>query len=94
MPIREDPDGHEIAALASAGASFAGRRVLEIGCGDGRLTGRYAHKAASILAIDPDPDAIARLAAEWPAIDARAIPIDRLQLPPRSVDVVLFSWSL
>ena len=94
MAIREDPEGHEIAALASAGASFAGRRVLEIGCGDGRLTRRYARETASITAIDPDPDAIARLAAEWPAIDARAIPIDRLELSARTVDVVLFSWSL
>ena len=94
MAIHEDPAGHELAALASAGASFTGCRVLEIGCGDGRLTRRYAHEAASIIAIDPDPDAIARLAAERPAIDARAIPIDRLELPARSVDVVLFSWSL
>jgi 16S rRNA A1518/A1519 N6-dimethyltransferase RsmA/KsgA/DIM1 with predicted DNA glycosylase/AP lyase activity len=94
MAIDEDPAGHELVALASAGASFAGCRVLEIGCGDGRLTRRYERQAASIIAIDPDPDAIARLMTEWPAIDARAIPIDRLDLPPRSVDVVLFSWSL
>jgi len=58
MAIHEDLDGHEIAALTSAGASFVGRRVREIGCGDGRLTRRYAHEAASIVAIDPDPDAI------------------------------------
>ena len=94
MAIHEDPAGHELAALATAGASFAGRRVLEIGCADGRLTRRYAEEAASIIAIDPDPDAIARLAAERPSIDARAIAIDRLELPDRSVDEVLFSWSL
>ncbi len=94
MAIHEDPEGHEIAALASTGVAFAGRRVLEIGCGDGRLTRRYADQVASIIAIDPDAEAIARLAAERPSIDARAIPIDRLQRPDRSVDIVLFSWSL
>ena len=94
MAIYEDPEGHEIAAVASTGVAFAGRRVLDVGCGDGRLTKRCAHEAASIIAIDPDPDAIARLAAAWPAVDARPIPIDRLQLPARSIDVVLFSWSL
>jgi 2-polyprenyl-3-methyl-5-hydroxy-6-metoxy-1,4-benzoquinol methylase len=94
MAIHEDPAGHELAALATAGASFAGRRVLEIGCADGRLTRRYAEEAASIIAIDADPEAIARLAAKWPGIDARATPVDRLELPARSVDVVLFSWSL
>jgi 16S rRNA A1518/A1519 N6-dimethyltransferase RsmA/KsgA/DIM1 with predicted DNA glycosylase/AP lyase activity len=93
MAIHEDLDGHEIAALTSAGASFVGRRVREIGCGDGRLTRRYAHEAASIVAIDPDPDAIARLATAFPTIDARAIPVDWLELPARSVDAVLFSWS-
>ena len=94
MAVLEDPEAHEIAAFATAGVSFAARRVLEIGCGDGRLTRRLLQNASSIIAIDADADAIARLAAEWPEIDARAVPVDRLQLPPHSVDVVLVSWSL
>ena len=94
MAIDEDPEGHEPAAFTSAGVSLAGRRVLEIGCGDGRLTKRFAHAAASIIAIDSDADAIARLATDLPDVDARAVPIDRLQLPPHSIDTALFSWSL
>jgi 16S rRNA A1518/A1519 N6-dimethyltransferase RsmA/KsgA/DIM1 with predicted DNA glycosylase/AP lyase activity len=94
MAIHEDPEGREAAAFAAAGVSFAFRRVLEIGCGDGRLTRRVARDARSVLAIDPDVDAIARLRADLPHVDARAIPLDQLELPPHSVDVVLFSWSL
>jgi 16S rRNA A1518/A1519 N6-dimethyltransferase RsmA/KsgA/DIM1 with predicted DNA glycosylase/AP lyase activity len=94
MAIDEDPERHEIAAFKSAGVTLLNRRVLEIGCGDGRLTRRYAHEAASIIAIDPDADAIARLAADLPRVDGRAVPIDRLELPPHCVDVVLFAWSL
>jgi 16S rRNA A1518/A1519 N6-dimethyltransferase RsmA/KsgA/DIM1 with predicted DNA glycosylase/AP lyase activity len=94
MAIHEDAEGHEAAAFASAGVTFTSRRVLEIGCGDGRLTKRYAHDAAPVIAVDPDSAAIARLTADLPSVDARALSIDQLALPARSVDVVLFAWSL
>jgi 2-polyprenyl-3-methyl-5-hydroxy-6-metoxy-1,4-benzoquinol methylase len=54
-----DPEGEEIAALAAFVPTLDGARVVEIGCGDGRLTRRYARRAASVLAIDPDEAAIA-----------------------------------
>ena len=94
MAIIEDPEDHEIAALEAVAASFASRRVLEVGCGDGRLTKRYAHDAASVVAIDPDADAIAELTLALPRVDARAIGVEELDLPEHSVDVVLFAWSL
>jgi 16S rRNA A1518/A1519 N6-dimethyltransferase RsmA/KsgA/DIM1 with predicted DNA glycosylase/AP lyase activity len=94
MAIIEDPEGHEAAALASIVPSFASRRVLEIGCGDGRLTRLYAGTAASVVAIDPDTDAIAALREEMPHVEAHAIGVEELALPPHSVDLVLFAWSL
>lgn len=81
-------------ALARMVPSFAGLRVLEIGCGDGRLTRRYAAGTASIVAIDPKAASIDALRAAMPEVDARAVGIDLLDLPPRSVDVAIFSWSL
>jgi 16S rRNA A1518/A1519 N6-dimethyltransferase RsmA/KsgA/DIM1 with predicted DNA glycosylase/AP lyase activity len=93
MAIEEDPEGHEIVALDGL-VSFASCRVVEIGCGDGRMTSRYARSAESVIAIDPDPEAIAELAQELPTVDARAIGVDELILPAQSVDVVLFAWSL
>jgi FkbM family methyltransferase len=74
--------------------SFAGLQVLEIGAGDGRLTRLYARDAASVIAIDPDADAIADLRTELPHVDARAIGVEALALPDRSIDVVVFAWSL
>ena len=94
MAIHEDPEGFEIDALDAVVPSFASLRVVEIGCGDGRLTRRYAQTAQSVIAIDPDAAAIAKLAAELPHVDARAISVDELVLPPQSVDIVLFAWSL
>jgi 2-polyprenyl-3-methyl-5-hydroxy-6-metoxy-1,4-benzoquinol methylase len=94
MALTEDPEGNEVRALERMVPSFAGLRVLEIGCGDGRVTRHFAADARSVVAIDPDADAIEALTAEWPAVDARAIGIAALHLPPRSVDVAIFSWSL
>ena len=94
MALLEDPEHNESRALARMVPSFAGRRVLEIGCGDGRVTRLYAASAASVVAIDPKAESVAALRAELPAVDARAIGIEDLDLPPHSFDVVIFSWSL
>ena len=94
MAIVEDPEGHETSALAAIVPSFAGLRVLEIGCGDGRLTRHYAAAAASVIAIDPDDEAIAALREDLPGVEAHAVGIDELTLLPQSVDLVLFAWSL
>jgi 2-polyprenyl-3-methyl-5-hydroxy-6-metoxy-1,4-benzoquinol methylase len=93
MAIAADPEGNEVAALDPV-RSFGLRRVLEIGCGDGRLTRQYVSYASSVTAIDPNAGAVDRLAREFPAVDARAIEIDELLLPPESFDVVLLAWSL
>ena len=94
MALVEDPEHHEARALSRMVPSFAGRRVLEVGCGEGRLTRLFAAAAASVVAIDPKAESVAALRDEFPAIDARAIGIEQLDLPPHSVDIAIFSWSL
>jgi len=69
MAVRLDPADEEIAALGRVGATFDGRCVLEIGCGEGRITRRYAVRASSVVAIDPDPTAVHAFGAharKWP----------------------------
>lgn len=94
MALVEDPERNESAALARMVPVFAGLRVLEIGCGDGRVTRLYAGSAAAVVAIDPKAESIEALRVEWPSVDARGVGIQDLDLPPRSVDVAIFSWSL
>jgi 16S rRNA A1518/A1519 N6-dimethyltransferase RsmA/KsgA/DIM1 with predicted DNA glycosylase/AP lyase activity len=94
MAVIEDPEEHELAALRECAPPFAGARVLEIGCGSGRLTEEYAAEAASVVAIDPDADAIDELREYLPHVETHAVGIEGLTLPPRTIDVVLFAWSL
>ena len=78
---------------------LAGRDVLEIGCGDGRLTFQYAEAARRVVAVDPGSDAIARARGE-----ARRRGLDHVRFLNRAAqdglaglgrfEVVLFSWSL
>jgi 2-polyprenyl-3-methyl-5-hydroxy-6-metoxy-1,4-benzoquinol methylase len=94
-----DPEEHEVAALAQAAPDLGGARVLEVGCGNGRLTRRYGSRAGSVLAIDPDGATIAAFDRDMPAalrsrIRTRTGTLVTLGEPDGSFDVVLLAWSL
>src|SRR5437763_14838262 len=98
MTLRADPEQLEILALDTMLPDLVGRRVLEVGCGDGRLTRRYAHRAGPVLAIDPDAACIAAMDADRPGPNVTgrtaALLDDDLDLPPHSFDAIIFSWCL
>ena len=93
-----DPEGAHLAALRRLG-DFRGRRVLELGCGDGRLTLGIAADAASVLAFDPDAEAIEKARRFLPAALAERVTYQvasgrEIEIEPLSFDLVVFSWSL
>jgi ubiquinone/menaquinone biosynthesis C-methylase UbiE len=93
-----DPEGAHLAALRRLG-DFRDRRVLELGCGDGRLTRGIAEDAASVLAFDPDADAVDQARSALPAelaerVAYRVASGEEIELDPVSFDLVVFSWSL
>ena len=98
MAWRIDPEGVEARVLSEI-APVDGHRVLELGCGDGRLTFQIADRARSVLAVDPDGDRVAAarsalrpdLAEKVELVVAAATEVDS---PPREFDLALFSWSL
>jgi 2-polyprenyl-3-methyl-5-hydroxy-6-metoxy-1,4-benzoquinol methylase len=97
MPVL-DPEGAHLAALRRLG-EFEGRSVLEMGCGDGRLTLGIARDAARVRAFDPDGDAIARAQTALPLDLAERVTYEvasakEIELKPHSFDLVVFSWSL
>jgi 2-polyprenyl-3-methyl-5-hydroxy-6-metoxy-1,4-benzoquinol methylase len=93
-----DPEGAEVAALERL-TSLDGRRVLELGCGDGRLTFRYARSTAFVLAVDADEERIEAALRARPAelaehVSFEAVGAAEVEAPLRSFDVALFSSSL
>jgi 16S rRNA A1518/A1519 N6-dimethyltransferase RsmA/KsgA/DIM1 with predicted DNA glycosylase/AP lyase activity len=96
MPIELDPEERELRALLELLPNLHCARVVEVGCGDGRLTRRYAVHAASVLAFDPDEAAIAVFRSERlpDRVEVRADAVDRVNIPQSSADVVLLSWTL
>jgi len=93
-----DPEGAHLGALRRLG-DFRGRRVLELGCGDGRLTVGIAAEAASVLAFDPDAEAVERAPRSLPAeladrVVYQAASGKEIEIAPGSFDLVVFSWSL
>ncbi len=97
MPLEIDPDRVEIEAIDRL-VELDGRRVLEVGCGDGRLTYRFAERTRYLLGIDPDRAAIADARANRPPTlrDRVQFRVARTVVPPRRrrFDIALFSWSL
>ncbi|HEV3063639.1 MAG TPA: methyltransferase domain-containing protein [Vicinamibacterales bacterium] len=96
MAVRIDPEHNERAALMLIGTHFDAARVLEVGCGDGRLTRTFAAQARSVVAIDPDPQAVGDFrAAAWPShVEALPVGFEAFDPARRRFDVILFSWSL
>ena len=93
-----DPEGAHLAALRRLG-DFRDRRVLELGCGDGRLTLGIAQDAARVLAFDPDAEAVERARGSLPAELADRVTYQvasgkEIEIKPHSFDLVVFSWSL
>ena len=88
-----DPEGNETRVLHAL-IDFRGRDVLEVGCGDGRLTWRYAGQARSVLALDPNAARVAEAIASTPAaltplVAFQVADIAQASLPAEAFDVAV-----
>jgi ubiquinone/menaquinone biosynthesis C-methylase UbiE len=98
MTLRVDPEKNEIHALKEM-TEWRGKRLLEIGCGDGRLTRRLASLGAQAEAIDPDKTLIALARKQFPERYADRVKFkvgsaENLKYPQGTFDIVVFAWSL
>ena len=98
MAVALDPEHAETRAIHDL-IDFSGTDVLEVGCGDGRLTWRYADRTRSVLALDLDAAAIKQARASLPeplqhTVTFQVADITSVKLPPAAFDVVVFSYSL
>ncbi len=95
---KEDPEGIEIKEVQRL-VQLRGKDVLEIGCGDGRLTFQYAGSAKSVVAVDPSRKSISLARKNTPKsllskVKFRVGRGEDLGFPDETFDVVFFSWSL
>jgi ubiquinone/menaquinone biosynthesis C-methylase UbiE len=93
-----DPESAHLAALRRLG-DFRGQRVIELGCGDGRLTFPIAEDADFVLAFDSDAEAVESGRRSLPSELAERVAFQvasgrSLEVPRHSFDLTVSSWSL
>ncbi|HZD23444.1 MAG TPA: class I SAM-dependent methyltransferase [Acidimicrobiia bacterium] len=93
-----DPEGYETTALHEL-VDFAGTDVLEVGCGDGRMTWRYADEAATVLAVDSNGMLIERAVKATPdrlrsKVRFLEANINQIDLPSEAFHIALLAYSL
>ncbi len=98
MTLQKDPARNESKFLHRF-ADFTGRRVLEIGCGEGRLTWQYAQSTLSTIGIDTDRDALRVATVDRPSdlqnrIQFSCADSQNLPFPKETFDIAVLAWSL
>jgi ubiquinone/menaquinone biosynthesis C-methylase UbiE len=94
----KDPEQNETKHLHKF-VDFAGKRVLEIGCGEGRLTWRYASASILTVGIDPKQDALRVASIDRPSdlsnkvhfVNSQA---EHIPFSKGKFDIAILAWSL
>ena len=80
-------------------AELDGKQVLEVGCGDGRITWLYAAFTQHTTAVDSDADELAVARADFPdglrgRISFMQAAAEQLPFARERFDRAIFAWSL
>ena len=82
-----DPGGHVLAAMRVR-APWAGRTLLDLGCGSGYWLAGYAAEAAEVIGVEPDPRLLPLAAARDPRARVLHGSAEHIPLDDQSADVV------
>ena len=98
MTLQKDCEGNEKKHLHKF-AGFTNKRVLEIGCGEGRLTWRYAATAKIVVGIDPDRNSLRVASYDRPSdledtVHFTNAQAEHLPFRKETFDIALLAWSL
>lgn len=101
MTTQKDSERNESKYLRKfAGfADFTNKRVLEIGCGEGRLTWQYAKATRWTVGIDLDADALRVASIDRPfgltgKVHFSCAESEHLPFSKETFDMAILAWSL
>lgn len=95
MTLQKDPERTETRTLHNY-ADFTSKRVLEVGCGDGRLTWRYAKSARLVAGIDLEADDLRVATIDRPSgLPVSFVRADSIHIPfaKEKFDIAVLAWS-
>lgn len=98
MAMLLDPEQAETRVIHKL-IDFTDMDVLDVGCGDGRMTWRFAEPARSVLGLDPIAASVEAARACTPdglrsKVVFQVADITTTDLPQAAFDAVVLSWSL
>jgi ubiquinone/menaquinone biosynthesis C-methylase UbiE len=98
MTLEKDPEGFEKKSLHKF-ADFADKRILEIGCGEGRLTWKYAGASELTIGFDPDHNSLRVARADSPYdmqknVHFAEASASQIPFVNETFDIAILAWSL
>jgi len=98
MTLQRDPERSEINYLRKY-AELSGGCILEVGCGEGRLTWQYAKWTDSTIAVDLDHDSLRVAKVDRPydlenIVRLACANSHDLPFSKEKFDIAILAWSL
>ena len=98
MSLQTDSEGNERSFLNKY-VDVSGKRILEVGCGEGRLTWKYARTTRLAVALDIDHDALRVAQVDRPydlesRVSFACASSDHLPFAKEKFDIAILAWSL
>lgn len=96
--MQKDPENKESKILHQL-VEFTNKLILEVGCGEGRLTWKYAKFAKQVIAFDHDHDAL-RIARADCHVDLHKVVhfananATHIPFSKETFDIAVLAWSL
>jgi ubiquinone/menaquinone biosynthesis C-methylase UbiE len=98
MSLQKDPENLEGKTLQRL-LDVQGKRILEVGCGEARLTFKYASASALTIGFDPDHSALRIARADCPPdlhrhVHFAGASATHIPFSKETFDIAILAWSL